>query len=179
MIKLIKKYRIKIILITIIIVFCTVATYLSNPNRKLIKVNIDKNKIYEIKRVLDGDTFEIENNNKTILVRMLGIDTPETIDPRKPIQCFGKEASDKTKELLQGNSITLEIDSTQSNLDKYGRILAYVYRANDNLFINQYLLDQGYAREYTYGLAYKKQKEFKEIQKIAKKDKRGLWEICN
>lgn len=105
---------------------------------------------------------------------MMGIDTPETLDPRKPVQCYGHESSEKTKELLGGRSVSLRLDKTQSVLDKFKRLLAYVYR-DDGIFINQYLLENGYAREYTYNKKYQNQKEFKEIEKKAREEKRGLW----
>lgn len=102
------------------------------------------------------------------------MDTPETVEPRKPVQCFGKEASNKAKELLVGTKVRLEKDSTQGELDKYGRTLAYIYR-EDGLFYNKYMIEQGYAHEYTYNTPYKYQAEFKAAQKSAQENLRGLW----
>ena len=182
MFSFIKKYKIKIILIAIVIVICIFATYFSNRTNATshFKIpKIDPEKQYLISRVIDGDTFVIDANGENVTVRMLGMDTPETVDPRKPVQCFGKEASDKTKSLLIGHSVTLQTDKTQSVIDKYGRLLAYVYR-DDGLFINQYLLENGYAHEYTYYIPYTKQKEFKKLEKTASKTKAGLWgSVCN
>lgn len=177
----IRQYKIKIILILFIVISTILVTYFSGSlkikyNKKLPKVNPEGK--YEIIAVLDGDTFEVKINGKIEKVRMLGIDTPETVDPRKPVQCFGKEASDNTKSMLSHHFVTLKIDMKQSVLDKYGRILAYVYR-EDGLFINEFFLENGYAREYTYGKAYSLQKEFKALQKIAQEQKNGLWESCN
>lgn len=176
-----KTYKLKIILILIIITFCSLAAYFSsnsysNFKRKIPK--IDSEELYLVTKVLDGDTFQIKIDKQIQTIRMLGIDTPETVDPRKAPQCFGREASDKTKELLNKHSVRLGIDQTQTVLDKFGRIIAYVYR-DDDLFINQYLLEYGYAREYTYNLKYEKQKDFKELEKKAKKEKLGLWgSVC-
>ncbi len=158
------KYRVKIVLIILIVVSTFFASL--EPKTKFNKTTVIN--------VIDGDTFEIKMNNKVQKVRMLGIDTPETVDPRKTVQCFGKEASDKTKELLLNREVTLETDKTQSEYDKYGRILAYVKR-EDGLFINKYLIENGYAHEYTYYVPYKLQKEFKKLEKNAREGKRGLW----
>lgn len=172
----IKTHKVKIILISCIIVFCSTAAYFSTPKKPQYYnlPKIDQEKLYKVEKVLDGDTFEINVENRLVTVRMLGIDTPETVDPRKPVQCFGKEASNKTKELLEGHFVALKRDKTQPITDKYGRFLAYVYR-EDNLLINEYLLKEGYAHEYTYGKAYQMKKEFKKLEKDANKNKRGLW----
>lgn len=175
------EYKTKIIFILLIITACALALHFfdgssSKPRRKIPKINPDEK--YQVLTVLDGDTFEVKMNGKMEKVRMLGIDTPETVDPRKPVQCYGKEASDMTKSMLSHHSVVLKIDAKQSILDKYGRILAYVYR-DDGLFINTFLLEKGYAREYTYGNAYSFQKEFKALQASAQEQKFGLWESCN
>jgi micrococcal nuclease len=178
---ILKKYKIKIITITIIIVITSSFAYFSNPNNSLFKkpkIHIISNKLYEIIDVIDGDTIDIEINGKKIRTRMLGIDTPETVDPRKPIQCFGKEASDNTKSMLIGHFVTIETDFMQSSVDKYNRLLAYIYHEN-GLFINRYLLENGFAYEYTYGIPYSKQKEFKKLESLAKKNKLGLWGECD
>lgn len=135
---------------------------------------------YSVTSVVDGDTIKINMNDEVVTLRLIGLDTPETVDPRKPIQCFGKEASNKAKELLIGKKIRIEKDITQGELDKYDRILAYVYR-EDGLFYNKYMIEQGYAHEYTYNTPYKYQAEFKEAQKLAKDNLRGLWALntCN
>lgn len=169
--KLIKTYKIKIILIILVIIICYIGYLFSkNPENKTIK--IDKNEIFKVEKVIDGDTIEIRMKGKIVTVRMLGIDTPETVDPRKPIQCFGKEASDKTKELL--NEHYVKIDG--SFFDKYNRLLAYVYENSSGIMINKYLIENGFAKEYTYGNSkYSMQNEFKALQKQAKKTKIGLW----
>jgi micrococcal nuclease len=111
-----------------------------------------------------------------ITVRMLGIDTPETVDPRKPEQCYGKEASNKTKELLTGKMVRLKLNPDREEKDKYGRYLAFVY--SGEVFLNEFLLEEGYAREYTFGKPYMFQKEFREVEGMAKEAKRGLWGVC-
>jgi micrococcal nuclease len=168
------KYKIKIILIIIIAIVTIFISYQSKP-----KLKLDINRQYLVSNVIDGDTFEIKSDNKILKIRMMGVDTPETVDPRKTVQCFGKEASDKTKELLLNKNINIEIDKSQSVYDKYGRILAYVKR-EDGLSINRYLVENGYAHEYTYKIPYKYQKEFKKLEKDAREGKLGLWgSLCS
>jgi micrococcal nuclease len=135
---------------------------------------------YSVSSIVDGDTLKVNINGTIETLRLIGLDTPETVDPRKPVQCFGKEASNKAKELLTGKKVRIEKDSTQGELDKYGRRLAYIYR-EDGLFYNKYMIEQGYAHEYTYNTPYKYQAEFKAAQKSAQENLRGLWspDTCN
>ena len=124
-----------------------------------------------VTRVIDGDTIEIAGGE---IVRYIGIDAPETVDPRKPVQCFGREASEENKKLVEGKRVRLEKDI--SNRDKYGRLLRYVYLGN--LFVNDYLVREGYAYAYTYPPDVKYAKEFSQAQKEARENKRGLWNAC-
>lgn len=135
---------------------------------------------YSVSSVVDGDTVKVNINGTIETLRLIGMDTPETVDPRKPVQCFDKEASNKAKELLNGKKVRIEEDPTQGELDKYGRRLAYIYR-EDGLFFNKYMIEQGYAHEYTYNTPYKYQTEFKVAQKSAQENLRGLWspDTCN
>lgn len=128
-------------------------------------------KIFKVTRVIDGDTIEIENGER---VRYLGIDTPETVAPRKPVQCFGIESSKKNKELVEGKTVRLEKDITDK--DKYGRLLRYVYI--DNLFVNLELVKQGFAHSYTYPPDVKHQGEILEAERQAREANRGLWRAC-
>ena len=126
---------------------------------------------YLVTRVIDGDTIEIEGGKK---VRYLGIDTPETVDPRKPVQCFGIEASNANKKLVLGKRVKLEKDISET--DKYGRLLRYVYV--DDIFVNDYLVRNGYAYAVTFPPDVKYQQQFLEAQKEARENKRGLWSAC-
>lgn len=136
--------------------------------------------LYNVVKVVDGDTIDVSINGETKRLRLIGINTPETVDPRTPVECFGREASDKTKSLLTGKKVSLETDSTQGELDKYSRLLRYVFLENGTNF-NLYMIKEGYAYEYTYNTAYKYQKEFKEAQAYAKTNNKGLWSptTCN
>ncbi len=130
-------------------------------------------------RVIDGDTIEADFGSLIERVRLIGIDTPETVDPEKPVQCFGPEASAETNRLLSGKTVELESDPSQAVRDKYGRILSYVFL--DGVDTSELLIQEGYAREYTYRTAYKFQQEFKKAQSEAREGQKGLWspEGCN
>ena len=129
---------------------------------------------YQVTRVIDGDTIEVSIDGKTESIRLIGINTPETVDPRKPVECFGVEASNKAKELLSGKTVTLESDSSQGERDKYGRLLRYVF-IEGGINFNLLMIQTGFAYEYTYDLPYKYQSEFKEAQQQASARKIGLW----
>jgi micrococcal nuclease len=124
-----------------------------------------------VKRVIDGDTVELESGEK---VRYIGIDTPETLDPRKPVQCFGKEAAAKNRELVEGKRVRLEKDVTDR--DKYSRLLRYVYV--DKTFVNLELVKQGFALSYTYPPDVKYQDLLVAAEKEAREAGRGLWNSC-
>ena len=140
-------------------------------------VKIDETLLYDIVDVIDGDTFTVKIGKKIITVRMLGIDTRETVDQRKPAQCYGKESSDMTKSLLTGERVRLVGSPKREVWDKYGRYLFYVYLENEVL-LNEYLIREGYAKEYTYGKPYSLQKDFKNIEEEARSSGRGMWSEC-
>ena len=129
---------------------------------------------YPVTKVVDGDTLAVLMDGKSVTLRLIGLDTPETVDPRKPVQCFGKAASDKAKEMLAGKTVRLEYDTSQGTVDKYGRTLAYVFLP-DGTFFNEYMISAGYGHEYTYKLPYKYQAAFKAAEKRAREEKRGMW----
>ena len=131
-------------------------------------------KYYTVNKVIDGDTLSITMDGVSEKIRLIGINTPETVDPRTPVQCFGKEASSRMKDLAEDNLIRLEYDDTQGTRDVYNRILAYVY-LEDGQMLNRKMIAEGYAYEYTYLTPYKYQKEFRELQTLARTSARGLW----
>jgi micrococcal nuclease len=122
-----------------------------------------------VKRVVDGDTFETTENEK---VRLIGVDTPETVKPNTPVQPYGKEASNFTKSKLTGQKVALELDVQPK--DKYGRTLAYVY-LQDGTFFNAELVKEGYARVLTVPPNVKYTDEFVKLQNQAREQKKGLW----
>jgi micrococcal nuclease len=154
----------------------------TKPEEKSIETSKGNDVIlFKVSKVIDGDTLDIDMNGKTERIRLIGMDTPETVDPRKVVQCFGKEASDKAKEMLIGKMISIEADNSQGERDKYDRLLRYVY-LEDGTFFNKYMIAEGYAHEYTYqSNPYKYQLDFKEAEKQARETEKGLWspDSCN
>lgn len=130
---------------------------------------------FAVKKVVDGDTVEVNYYGQTIKVRLIGIDTPEVVDPRKPVQCFGREASARAHRLLDGQRVRLEFDPLVGETDKYGRKLAYVFMQNgDNYALR--MIQDGYGQEYTYqSQTYRYQADFKRAQDDAQAGARGLW----
>jgi micrococcal nuclease len=129
---------------------------------------------YKVTKVTDGDTLHISMDGRDETVRLIGINTPETVDPRRPVECFGKEASARMKEIAGGKIVRLEYDDSQSLRDTYDRLLAYVY-LEDGQMINRKMVAEGYAYEYTYLTPYRYQREFRDLQRLAQGAKRGLW----
>ncbi len=142
------------------------------------EVAIDPARYYKVTYVVDGDTFKASVNGREITVRVLGINTPETVDPRKPVECYGPEASVEGKLLLAGRSVELKLNPDREHRDKYGRYLLYVYR-DDGLFYNEHMIAEGFAREYTVGSAYSFQGEFRKAETAAKTAGKGLWGKCD
>ncbi len=137
---------------------------------------------YRVEKVVDGDTLDIDIHGETTRLRLVGMDTPEVVDPRKPVQCFGKEASAEGHKMLDGQWVRLEFDPVAGTYDRYGRMLAYVFRASDGLFYNKFMIANGYAHEYTYsGQHYTYQSAFKAAQASAEQAKLGFWSpsTCN
>ena len=178
-----KKELTKIIILAIIAIVGVISGVISKDdilatfgqntvaNTSNVEVNISSN-TYEVLRVVDGDTIQIDYNGTKEKVRMIGIDTPESVHPDENKNSEnGKIASDYTKELLTGKFVALEFDVQER--DKYGRFLAYVYL--DGEMINKKLLHDGYAQIATYPPNVKYVDDFTEIQKEAKEAKRGLW----
>ena len=137
-------------------------------------VAADMDDLVRVVRAVDGDTIEVELGGGVERVRYIGIDTPETVDPRKPVQCFGVEASKKNKELVAGKMVRLEKDIIDR--DKYNRLLRYVWL--DDTLVNLELVAQGFATSYSYPPDIKYQERFMAAEKKAREDKLGLWTAC-
>jgi micrococcal nuclease len=129
-------------------------------------------------RVIDGDTILVRGAGGRIEdVRLLGIDTPETVDPRKPVQCFGPEASAFAKHLETGRAVTLAYDRELH--DRYGRFLAYVWLTGGRpLFVNAVLVQRGYARTYPFPPNTAHAALFAGLERSAAVAGRGLWRAC-
>lgn len=126
---------------------------------------------YKVVRVVDGDTLVIDYQGKEERVRLIGVDTPETKHPQKGVEPFGKEASDYTKNLLEGKKVILEWDVQER--DRYGRLLAYVYY--DGKMVNEALVSEGYARIMTIPPNVKYADRFLQLEQQAREENRGLW----
>ena len=119
-------------------------------------------------RVVDGDTLLLDRKER---VRLIGVDTPETVDPRRPVERFGKEASAFTKRMAEGKQVRLEYD--QDRRDRFGRTLAYVY-LEDGTFLNAEIVKQGFGHAYTQ-FPFKYMREFRGYEREAREAQRGLW----
>lgn len=134
--------------------------------------------IFDVVEVSDGDTIIVSRDCEPVTVRLIGVDTPETVDPRRAVQCFGPEASAYTKKRLLGTKVSIETDPDEGEKDRYGRTLGYVILENGTNF-NKELIEEGFGKEYTYDKKYKYQAEFREAEARAKENGRGLWRWCD
>jgi endonuclease YncB( thermonuclease family) len=131
--------------------------------------------------VIDGDTIKVESLNRSTPVRLIGVNTPETVAPDQPVGCYGKQASDYTKRLLEDRLVRLEIPRVGSSQDAYGRTLAYVYLntnedgSYEHLY-NDDLIELGLARTTDFSHAHRR--EFERLQDEAKERGAGLWSAC-
>ncbi len=126
-----------------------------------------------VRRVVDGDTLVLENKER---VRLIGVDTPETKHPRKPVEYYGKEASAFTKRMVQGKRVRLEFDQANAHInhkDRYRRTLAYVF-LEDGTFLNAEIIKQGYGFAYTR-FPFKYMDEFRRYEQKAREANNGLW----
>lgn len=124
--------------------------------------------------VVDGDTLDVRLGNRVERVRLIGLNTPESVDPRRPVQCFGVEASLYNKSLTLDQLVYLEEDPTQGSRDQFDRLLRYVWLADGRL-VNLELIANGYAAQYTFDTPYKYRDLFRSAERSAKDSEGGLW----
>ncbi len=132
--------------------------------------------VARVERVVDGDTIKVDLGGRTERVRYIGVDTPETVKPGTAPQCFGHEASARNSTLVAGRDVRLVVG--REARDRYGRLLAYVYRASDNTFVNEALVRDGYARTLTIPPNDRYAPRFAALQARARSAGRGLWSHC-
>jgi len=135
-----------------------------------------------VDRVVDGDTLHVTVEGNDVTVRLIGINTPETVKPDSPVECFGPESSEFAKRTLSGRTVTLEFDASQGMTDQYDRTLAYVWLEEPggalSLF-NLQLVAGGFAYERQYGsVPYSWKGEFDAAEETARATEAGLWGAC-
>ncbi|MFL6178806.1 MAG: thermonuclease family protein [Actinomycetes bacterium] len=132
---------------------------------------------WQVSRVVDGDTVEVSKGGRELTVRLIGIDTPETVHPTEPIECYGPEASSFASRVLNDRRVLLEFDPSQGRLDYYGRTLAYLWLDGQRLILfNKQAVRRGFALEYTYNSAYQWQSQLQRAEKRAQRQKLGVWQ---
>ena len=119
-------------------------------------------------RVIDGDTVLLDGEER---VRLIGIDTPETVHPSRPVECYGREASAFLRQTVQGRNVRLQFE--QQRQDRYGRTLAYLY-LKDGTFVNAEMVREGYAHAYTR-YPFRHMEDFRRLERSAREAGRGLW----
>jgi len=131
---------------------------------------------YRVTEFVDGDTISVNMSGKIEKIRFIGVDTPETHDPRKVVQCFGHAAADFTKNLIGKNPVRLESDEQSTNRDRYDRLLRYVYLPDGRL-VQEEIIKNGYGFAYI-GFPFTKSDHFKQLEDQARQQKQGLWGSC-
>ncbi len=129
---------------------------------------------YPVTRVVDGDTVKLRRQGQEATVRLLGINSPESVDPRRPVQCFGREAGARMRLLVDGQRLYFAFDPRQEHVDRNGRLLGYLWR-EDGLFVNLEMVRGGYANEYTYDDPYTFRALFRQTARQAESAGNGLW----
>lgn len=129
-----------------------------------------------VTRVVDGDTIHVELGGRDETVRYIGIDTPETKKPGSPVECFGHAASRANERLVEGERVRLVEDAEPR--DRYGRLLAYVYRVRDGRFVNAELVRAGFAQTLTIPPNVRYASRFARLARRAREHRRGLWARC-
>jgi micrococcal nuclease len=129
-----------------------------------------------VTRVVDGDTVHARVGGRDETIRYIGLDTPETMKPNTPVQCFGKAASAANRRLVDGQRVRLRLDAEPR--DRYGRLLAYVYRRRDGLFVNAALVRDGFATILTIPPNVSHSGDLRALERRARARRRGLWGAC-
>ncbi|MFO0920500.1 MAG: thermonuclease family protein [Candidatus Saccharimonadales bacterium] len=162
------------ILVSLIIIAIILVSSRFNPQTKKAVMGTSTNE-YQVVSVEDGDTITVLMNRERETIRFIGVDTPETKDPRKQVQCFGKAAANFTKSKLNGATVRLETDPLSTNRDRYDRLLRYVYKQDE--LVNAELIKQGYGFA-VQAFPFTKMEEFMSYEKSAENSSAGLWGSC-
>lgn len=130
-----------------------------------------------VTNVIDGDTVDVVIDDEEIRLRLIGIDTPETKFAPGGAECYADEATERARQLLAGQTVTIRTDSSQGDRDVHGRLLSYV-TVSDGRDFGQILIREGFAKEYTYDNPYQNQADYQAAQAQAQADNVGLWDAC-
>jgi len=140
-------------------------------------VNSTNPGLYQVVSYSDGDTITVDMNGTKEEIRFIGVDTPETHDPRKNVQCGGPAASAYTRQRIGAyGKVRLQSDALSSNRDRYNRLLRYVYLP-DGTLMNQNLIATGHGFAYTY-FPFTKSALFGKLEAQARQAKKGVWGYC-
>jgi micrococcal nuclease len=153
----------------------TVSAPVLRTSQSVRRVEPPDGSTHVIESVVDGDTAKIRFQGETISMRIIGIDTPETVHPSRPVEPFGPEASTKARELLGGKTVTLEYDADPAHgrFGRYGRLLVYL-RLQDGRDFGRLMVEGGFARAYPK-YPFSRSKKYLAVENAARKTKRGLW----
>lgn len=167
------KFSLLGMVIAILFVVATQSGWLNSPVKK---AQQNQPGLYSISRFVDGDTIAVDMDGHEETIRFIGIDTPETHKPNTPVQCYGPEAAAFTKSLISSGKVRLQADNLDTNRDRYGRLLRYVYLP-DGTLLEDKLVSEGYAFAYTQ-FPFEKKQQIIDDETQAKTSGKGLWSAC-
>jgi micrococcal nuclease len=171
-----RRHKLKFI-IFILILLAVVATQSGWLNNTAKNVQQADPGLYTIARYVDGDTIDVNMNGSIETIRFIGVDTPETHKPNTPVQCYGPEAAAHTKGVISKfGKVRLQADPLDTNRDRYGRLLRYVYLP-DGTLLDEQIIQQGYGFAYI-SFPFSKKDQFATDEKAAQNAKLGLWSTC-
>jgi micrococcal nuclease len=130
--------------------------------------------VARVERVVDGDTVVVRLDGQSVKVRLIGVDAPESVDPRKPVERFARESAAFLRQLVEGKHVRLAYEPAGARKDKYGRLLAYLYLEPGGLFVNRELVAKGYAFAYVQ-YPFQHMADFREAERTAREKGLGLW----
>ncbi len=171
-----KRRSLNILIVCLVMIAGSLALTYSNQQAPTLTHDTPPPGYYPIAHFVDGDTIAVTMNGKTQNVRFIGIDTPETHKPNTPVQCYGPQASDFTKQAIGSRPVQLVADPLGDNRDRYGRLLRYVYLP-DGTMLNEELVQKGYAFAYL-SFPFSKKQSFAADADAAQAAKSGLWGTC-
>jgi len=171
-----KNYPAKIILLITMAALVVLVLSFSGARNDYTRGNGNGN-LYTIVKIIDGDTLIAYRDDQETTIRLLGINAPESSGPYRREECFGQESTEYLSSLLPiGALVDIQTDPSQDTYDKYKRLLGYVFLGKMN--INEELVADGYAYEYTYRKPYRYQDVFRAAENEARSQNKGLWGIC-